>query len=309
MVAQTQSDHGDLADGMDGIQREIATIAAECRQSASKLSDGMGGMQQEIATIAAECNQSASKLSVLQAQADQTSAELTQVGDKVVGELQGRFDVLEVQIAESVPSLDAKIRSTAEELLQAMDWKIDAGLAAVEQDEPHRSSDAALPIAVLERHEHALSSLEELAIDITTRLDAVAGRSPGGLASVEDSSYGGSGASMPAVAGLRDDVAQARAETAKASRRSKQAERSVGTVQEQLRGVTAQVTAVQSTVAAMRQQNDASIGMPLSLSLSLPLSLSLARALPPSLSSRAECHRASRKSAPALLRPRTFRFV
>jgi chromosome segregation ATPase len=230
-VAQTQADQVDLADAM----------------------------QREIATVAAECNQTAGKLSALQTQANKTSVELTQIGDKVVGELQERFDVLEVQIAESVPSLDAKIRRTSDELLKQIDWKIDAGLAEVEQDNTlYRASNTAAP-AVLERHEHALSSLEDMAIDVTTRLDAIAGHNSELLASVEGgSSRASSGVSTSAVAALRDDVAQGRAESTKASKRSKQAERSIGTLQDQLRGVTAQVNAVQSTVAAMRQQNDAS---------------------------------------------------
>ena len=74
-------------------------------------------LQREMATATGTCDQTASSLAALQAQVDETAAELSQVGVKVVGELQDRFGALEVQIADTVPALDAKIRSTEEELL------------------------------------------------------------------------------------------------------------------------------------------------------------------------------------------------
>lgn len=210
--------------------------------------DRADAMQREIAAVTASCGQTASSLSTLQMQTDKTAAELSQVGEQVVGELQERFDVLEAQIADTVPSLDARIRKTEKELVENIEWMVDAGLAAVEEDlELYRVSNAA-----------SLTRLEDITTKLAARLDATGGRDSGASLAAEETSNDGHGPSMSAVVELHDGMAQARAESSKASKRSKQAERSIGTMQERLVSTISSMKSIQNTIVAMRQQNDAS---------------------------------------------------
>ena len=200
---------------------------------------------------------------VLRKRADETASELSEVGSKVAGDLQGRFAALAAQIAtleELGPGLDARIAKAELEMLNAVEWKIDmlsvqgstvdsggppggGGGADVGGDDAASGGGggAEAVSAVLERHEHALTSIEEMAADLATRVDALDNGGGGGGES--GGGGGGDGGSAEALRALEGQVA-------KAEGRSKQAERSVD-------AALGQVDAVKSSISSFWAQIDA----------------------------------------------------
>ena len=237
----------------------LSTAEAAAQAQASALRTEMA---EKFAQISQE---TAAALDVMQKQADATASELNEVGSKVAGDLQGRFAALEAQIATleelGGPALDAKLAGATESMLNAVEWKIDmlsvapaienggtvgggggAGAGTGADDVAGGGVGGAGAVSVvLARHEHALTSLEEMATDLATRIDAL---DNGGGARLGGGGGGDDGISAEAPRVLEGQVA-------KAERRSKQAERSAD-------AALSQIEVVKSSVSSFRAQSDAS---------------------------------------------------